>query len=1206
MSNKKISELTELTYDNLATDDEFVVVDTSTNETKKLKYDGLSKLLNKNSVLKYGADPTGVADSTAAFIACLADNDSAYVPEGDFLVGDLELDSKKINGLGTLKRLTGASWVVIMQGDEPVVEGITFESIASPVNGQSEIKLDDGVQYPSVRRCRFTGTLYSVISADTNGADDTSLTYAAPANGFVFEGNIVKGSYSRHLYLHSVSNIRIVNNTFKGSTRDCIRLRQATSKALISGNTFDDIGQEFPDVIERPQNWVSIRTYALGESASIAPTGIFRCVVATSTLGANPTTTGAAEWVNDSPGYFETKDILDAFWSGVELVITNNIINKCAGFGFDIKGVEPYGDYVTGKVIISHNLIQNCYGTGINLSNADLTLAGEFRYANQFIISNNILTGNNRERFDVAQSPITLRQGVRSVIIAQNIIEKNFARAISIQNLSADAGICKDVIIDSNQIYSNGLPGNPSAIGINCSAVNGLIIKNNIVRNFDRIEEYKMVISGTSTTDESITFPARGNALGGLDIAIANGDTAQDITTKIAAALRSEDYRVAYETSFACYYYTNVREDLGVKSFMDDDSGQMTFTSKLPGTQGDGITVIIVPSGTTVPLYPTASEFTWDAGTNTLTVLTRSSTKPFHFIAGFNGSAPAEVKAILGVVLSTGTPSDYASQTALIASTTTTAGGVDGDELFFDARLEEVLTPGVFTGTGYTVTLTRNPLRTNSVQVYAMSLKDTETVSGTIFAAPKLSYIIRDNLVAGNSVADRFAIVLNNVEVPALIAYVDSDNSTNLSIMTTQSRVQFASGVDSSATTHLNTQSYLINQGIILRARLLGARGNNIGYSVEQQVAVSQPLRITIAPAYVGGHEIILKLPTDGAGAPIATTVADAEIFLRNNVAQGIMTYENNYINLIRPCPEGINGEPNVAALTTSISTTEDIELYRGTGDVMLVGERILALETASPPSLTALTIEPSTTEDLELFRGGADEMLVGAEILALKAHDLLDLNDPELGFDLFEGWNSTTAVGNLTWRVTANSGTNGMNVSTSSGKEQGIARLDTSTSATSAPSMDLGSGSGFMFTNTLMVMQTKLQVATLSTITERFIDRFGFSNSNTSAAPTNGIYFEYDESTSPNWFLVTMASSVSTRTDTGIAVSAVWKKFKLVITNNTAVDAYIDNVLVATNTTNIPTGTGASCWASYQKIKSAGTTARVTYVDYWRLKVVY
>lgn len=1463
--NKKISELTELAILDLDDNDVVPVVDGSDNETKKIKSGSLR--LRKNNVIKYGADPTGVADSTAAFVACLAANDVAYVADGTYIVGDLELNAKKIEGAGgTIKRKTGATYAVIMQGENPEISGITFNTLASAVNGESEIKLDDGASYCIVRNCKFTGTLYATVSADANGADDTSLVYENPVNGFTFEGNTVFGAYSRHLYLHNIENIRIVNNSFRGSTRDSIRLRQATTRCLIHGNTFDEIGLEYPDIVERPLNWSSLTAYTLGQRVSIPPNGIFQCIVATSTIGANPTTSGASEWTNVAPAYFETKDVLDAFWSGRELIITSNILKKCASLGFGIKGVEPNGDYATGRVVISNNYIEGCFGSAIELSNSQNTLAGDFRPSNQYIITSNIIRKNNRERFDVTQAAIYIRQGCRSVIISNNIIDSNYAKGIYVRNADQTAGINRDILIQGNQIYSNGIPGNPAGAGIQISPVNGLQVLDNIVRNYTTIEEYKMTVAGTATADETITFPARNNAGGSISVAVLNGDTFDVIKSKIVASLRN-DYPVVYET-ITSTYYTNVREELGVASSVQFGptvgSGRLVLSSDLPGTQGDGYTLVTIVNNTLSPtVYPT--NWTWDSGTNTLTVYIRSTTKPFHFIAAFNASAPADARAVLSVALLAGEPSDVASQAAMTGETVSTSGGVDGDELWFDARLENILTPGVFTGSGYTVTLTRDPLMTNSVQTYGAYIKDTEVVGSTTFTAPNLSYIIKNNLLAGNSVGDRFGLVMNDVEMPALLFYVDSNNVGNNTIVTTQARTKFSTGSNSQGGLFSvsSTQAFLIVQGMILRARDFGEVGNSLTFEIEQQTGNDQPLRLQIAPLYAGGKDVVLRLPTDGSGNPLATSVEDVEAFLKTRCAQGTLACEDNYINLLRPQREGIKGDPAVGAMTSAVSTTEDVEVFRGTGKAFKVGKELLEVlgtgfssatsyilqinadptkydvgaivghvvgamgstytevdaaadtgrtpggngvryiyknadgttyeDTAAPTpamrrqkiylgriivvsgtvvqalpepvvnesvneqlydlakairifnitgnqlsanganlklnksagslfsiganyqtddenphqvttgALTALTFQyitqtaasgsdvtdldptkydvagtattitgnnsQSSVQRVYLFPSGSvriaygqrvyntlaeavagapsepftqnsaiegNGVLIGMVAMTKAATSLQDTSrvafipvsrfgdavvgsaagvtdltmlDPRTGFELFEGWNSTTAVGNLTWAATANSGVNGMNVTSSTGREQGIMRLDTSTSSTSHPMLTLGSGSPFVFSTAKFTMETWYQVATLSTVTEEFIDRFGFDSSATSATPNNAVYFEYDRlNFGANWQAVSFAGgAAATRTDTGVAVSAgSWVHFKIEITANTDVKYYINDVLVATHASNFPTGTSQACHAVYRKIKSAGTTARLSYADWWRLRCLF
>ena len=133
------------------------------------------------------------------------------------------------------------------------------------------------------------------------------------------------------------------------------------------------------------------------------------------------------------------------------------------------------------------------------------------------------------------------------------------------------------------------------------------------------------------------------------------------------------------------------------------------------------------------------------------------------------------------------------------------------------------------------------------------------------------------------------------------------------------------------------------------------------------------------------------------------------------------------------------------------------------------------------------------------------------------------------------------------------------------------------------------------------------LNVGTLSSVAEEYIDRHGLHNSTTSAAPTNGIYFEYDRlNHGVNWQFVTVAASTVTRTDTGIAAIALFREFEIQTTGNTEARAYIGGVLVATHTTNIPSGTGQTVSPTFQKVKTAGTTARITYIDWFRARVTY
>jgi hypothetical protein len=65
-----------------------------------------------------------------------------------------------------------------------------------------------------------------------------------------------------------------------------------------------------------------------------------------------------------------------------------------------------------------------------------------------------------------------------------------------------------------------------------------------------------------------------------------------------------------------------------------------------------------------------------------------------------------------------------------------------------------------------------------------------------------------------------------------------------------------------------------------------------------------------------------------------------------------------------------------------------------------------------------------------------------------------------------------------------------------------------------------------------------------------------------------------YYNATSPNWLAVTSNGGSRTETNTGIAVVAnSFSRFRISVNaDGTSVGFYIDDVLVATNTTNIPT----------------------------------
>jgi len=93
--------------------------------------------------------------------------------------------------------------------------------------------------------------------------------------------------------------------------------------------------------------------------------------------------------------------------------------------------------------------------------------------------------------------------------------------------------------------------------------------------------------------------------------------------------------------------------------------------------------------------------------------------------------------------------------------------------------------------------------------------------------------------------------------------------------------------------------------------------------------------------------------------------------------------------------------------------------------------------------------------------------------------------------------------------------------------------------------------------------------------------------------SPGNGFYFEFTSGT--NFIAVTQNSTTKTLTDTGVAATAgQWYAVKIVATSS-AVLFYVDGVLKATHTTNIPTTNIGPAALIYNA--SAGFSLDVDYI---------
>lgn len=192
-------------------------------------------------------------------------------------------------------------------------------------------------------------------------------------------------------------------------------------------------------------------------------------------------------------------------------------------------------------------------------------------------------------------------------------------------------------------------------------------------------------------------------------------------------------------------------------------------------------------------------------------------------------------------------------------------------------------------------------------------------------------------------------------------------------------------------------------------------------------------------------------------------------------------------------------------------------------------------------------------------------------------------------------------STGNLNWNY-SNTGTGAAptTLAAPDANHPGVLSLNTGTTTTGRGTL-FGSGSstiGSVKVNAgLVEFEGLIQIPVLSVVGDRFAFRFGFGDSNTGDF-ANGVYFEYDESASANWRLKTANASTRTTNDSGTVVAAgTWYRLYLAISaSGTSVAYKIGDTSVGTITTNIPT---LDISPIAHIIKSAGTTARSSYLDY-------
>lgn len=210
-------------------------------------------------------------------------------------------------------------------------------------------------------------------------------------------------------------------------------------------------------------------------------------------------------------------------------------------------------------------------------------------------------------------------------------------------------------------------------------------------------------------------------------------------------------------------------------------------------------------------------------------------------------------------------------------------------------------------------------------------------------------------------------------------------------------------------------------------------------------------------------------------------------------------------------------------------------------------------------------------------------------------------------GIEWIQEFDTTSSTGFLN-SVAINAGT-ATNQSSFS-----ILRMSTATNTNGGYRFTTGFNN-YEFGANLFRWETRTRVNNNSDATDTFQYICGFFDIPTSVNQQDGAFFLYDaqgvstgSASSGNWQLVTASNNVRTFTTSSVAIDNTnLQKLRIdVNAAGTSVQFYINDVLVGTHTTNIPTGAARVFGLGNLLQKSAGTTARTADIDYMYLKMKF
>lgn len=167
---------------------------------------------------------------------------------------------------------------------------------------------------------------------------------------------------------------------------------------------------------------------------------------------------------------------------------------------------------------------------------------------------------------------------------------------------------------------------------------------------------------------------------------------------------------------------------------------------------------------------------------------------------------------------------------------------------------------------------------------------------------------------------------------------------------------------------------------------------------------------------------------------------------------------------------------------------------------------------------------------------------------------------------------------------------------------EIGVFRAGVGTTATGYGGLRNGYATWLCFGVGRNYIKTRVRLPNLSTADDAYIVRLGWNDHATGGAPTDGAYFRYTNSENGGrWTCVCVSNGVESTADSGVAVVAnTWNRLEILVAADASSAVFsIDGAVVATITTNIPSGGARGTMSAFWITKTAGTANRYLDLDF-------